>query len=193
MLRHPKQRKRSFAHNWLAEKVFNRKLWVPERHSFMNGLALGMLVSMLPPFTPQMAISALVCISRGWNVPISMACCWISNILTHVPQLYFQILLGLWFLEYFVPGGGKAGVAFDKLEGIWQIWREHGGLAAFQAFQPETFDILGPLALPWAIGILVSGILLSASSWLLGHALWSVFAHRVPVKHPVPHRSQPIK
>lgn len=188
MLRHPRQRRRSSAHRWLADKVFDRRLWVPERHAFMNGLAAGMFVTMLPLFTPQLVVSALICIWRRWNVPIALACCWISNVFTTVPQVYLQVVLGIWFLRAFGHGGGSAGDAFARLEALWHLWRSDGWSAAFAQFQPEAVAILSPLALPWAIGIVLSGILLATLSYLLGHILWSLFVHRVEVPHQVPHR-----
>jgi uncharacterized protein (DUF2062 family) len=188
MLRHPKKLRASSAHRWLGSRVFDRRLWVPERHAFVNGLAAGMFFSMLPPFTPQMPITAVFNIWRKWNIPIGLAACWVSNVFTLVPQIYLQIKLGLWTVGLFVPEAGKAGRAFARLEEIFQIWHSDGWKAALVAFQPQAVQILTPLTLPYSIGIILSGIILSAGSYVLGHALWSVFAHRVPVKHTVPHR-----
>lgn len=193
MLRHPRRQRASSAHRWLGARVFDRRLWVPERHAFCNGLACGMFFSMFPPFTPQMVITAVINMWRKWNIPVGMAACWISNFFTWVPQIYFQIQIGLWTVERFVPGAGKAGAAFDRLEEIFGIWRAEGGKAAFHAFQPEVQAILTPLALPYAIGILFSGILFSVGFYLIGHLLWSAFAHRVPVRHSVPHRDPSAK
>jgi uncharacterized protein (DUF2062 family) len=188
MLRHPRRRRASSAHQWLAEKVFDRRLWVPERHAFMNGMAAGMFFSMLPPFTPQVLISVIFCAWRRWNIPVAMACCWVSNIFTMVPQIYLQVVIGMWTVERFIPGGGRAGEAYEKLEGLWGTWNDQGSTAAFQAFWPQAKAILEPLALPWAIGIVISGVLLAVVSYALGHGFWSTFAHRVPVRHQVPHR-----
>lgn len=152
-----------------------------------------MFFSMLPPFTPQMLITAVVNMWRKWNIPVGLAACWISNFFTWVPQVYFQIMIGLWTLERFVPGAGKAGAAFDRLEFIFDVWRSQGVKAAFEVFQPEISGILQPLALPYAIGILITGVLFSVVFYGLGHLFWSVFAHRVPVRHTVPHRDPPAK
>ncbi len=159
----------------------------------MNGLACGMFFSMFPPFTPQMLITALVNIWRKWNIPVGLASCWVSNFFTWIPQIYLQIKIGLWTVAIFVPEAGKAGRAFAKLEEIFHVWEVDGGKAAFEVFQPQSSAILTPLALPYAIGIILSAIIFAAGSYLLGHALWSVFAHRVPVKvkHSVPHRPPP--
>ena len=191
MLRHPRRQRASSAHRWLGARVFDRRLWVPERHSFCNGLACGMFFSMLPPFTPQMIITAVINMWRKWNIPVGLAACWISNFFTWVPQVYFQIVIGLWTLERFIPGAGKAGAAFDRLEMIFGVWRNEGGKAAFEIFRPEFSTILQPLALPYAIGILITSILFSVAFYGLGHLFWSVFAHRVPVRHTVPHRDPP--
>lgn len=193
MLRHPRRQRASSAHRWLGARVFDRRLWVPERHSFCNGLACGMFWAMLPPFTPQIVITVIINIWRKWNIPVGIVACWVSNFFTWVPQIYFQIKLGLWTVELFVPGAGKAGVAFGRLEEIFGVWRRQGVRAAFEVFHPELQSILGPLALPYAIGIFLSGVLLATVFFALGHLFWSVFAHRVPVRHTVPHREPPSK
>ena len=191
MLRHPRRQRSSAVYRWLGARFFDRRLWVPERHGFAKGMAIGMFFAMTPPFTPQMLCAALVCLWRKWNVPISMAMCWLTNMFTLVPQIYIQTVIGLWVVERFVPGAGKAGVAFDTLEHVFQIWRNDGGLPAFKALQANLGSTLMPLALPYAIGIVLTAIIGAAFCYGLGHLLWVMFAHRVPVKHTVPHRQHP--
>jgi len=186
--RHPRRRGGGGLRGWIAEKLFDRTLWVPRRHPFINGLATGLFFAMMPMFVPQIAISILICIWRRWNIPPAFLACWVSNVATWVPQVYWQIMIGTRVLECFVPdtGTAQARVEFSRRVREWwasdETWR-----------MDEVRTVLDPLLLselsvPWFLGCLITGVALAVAGLAIGHSMWGVFAHRVEVPHKVPHR-----
>lgn len=187
LLRHPRRRRTSRVHRWVSDRAVDRRMWVPEKHAVMNGLALGLFFAMAPPFYPQMITAVILCIWLRWNVPAAGLACWISNAATWVPQTYYQIVLGTWVVGLW--GDVRDPISWGKLEQVMQV-EEEGFFTRSWAMARQATDALEPYVWPWAVGILLSGTALAALGWLLGHALWAVFAHRVPVDHEVPHREE---
>ena len=98
-IRHPRHRKRSKFRNWLAERVFDRRMWThPSAHTFAGGLAVGLSIGMV--IVPmQMFIAAFVCCWFRFHVPVAVAAVWISNPLTWAPCAWIQDKIGEWFLR----------------------------------------------------------------------------------------------
>ena len=94
-LRHPRLKR----WNWwrvATKPIANRKLWIPCRHTVANGATIGVFCSLIIIIPAQTLIAALIAIRAGANLPIAMACCWISNLLTLGPLFWMQCMLGDW-------------------------------------------------------------------------------------------------
>lgn len=98
LLRHPKHRRKSRLRGWLGRRVFDKDLWRPRRKPLAIGLAVGLLVSMLPPIPIQMLIAAILAMLLRVNIPAAAAGVWFSNPVTWVPLLKIQTDIGRIFL-----------------------------------------------------------------------------------------------
>ena len=96
-LRNPKRRRNSRLHGWVGSRVLNRHLWKPERHPV--GLAIGLVVAMLPPIPVQMLLAVIIAVFLRGNIPIAAAACWVSNPLTWMPIFWLQWSIGDWVLS----------------------------------------------------------------------------------------------
>ncbi len=94
-LRHPRLNRWKW---WrvATKPIAKRELWIPCRHTVANGVTIGVFCSMIILIPFQTIIAALVTIRAGANLPLAMACCWISNPLTFAPLLWLQCALGDW-------------------------------------------------------------------------------------------------
>jgi len=168
--RHPKRRKQAGVLGWIGARIFERRLWVPARVPMIGALSCGLAVAMLPPLIiSQMVVAVMLCVWRRWNIPVAVACCWLSNPVTWVPQVLMQVRLGRWLLQTETtalpakPGGGMSA------ETILAWARSH--------------------ALEYSVGIGLSMVIGALGGWLIGAALWYLFGHYVKVVHPVPRRT----
>jgi uncharacterized protein (DUF2062 family) len=76
-------------------KVFDRALWKPTRNTLAGGVALGLVVSMLPPVPVQMLIAVALAIFLRINIPAAAAGCWFSNPVTWGPLIWAQHKIGV--------------------------------------------------------------------------------------------------
>jgi len=82
---------------FLGEVVFEPNLWHFNRHSVSFALFVGLFCCFLPiPF--QMVVCVLMCIWIRCNIPIALACVWISNPVTMPPIFFATYKLGTWIL-----------------------------------------------------------------------------------------------
>ena len=164
MLRHKRLRNREW---WLkiTRPLFDRQLWKPCRDTVASGLAIGLFFSMmLMPF--QMIAAAILAMRARANVPFSIAGCWVSNLLTHVPIWWAQEWLGDWMrmsLHFPMP-------AF---------------LVKVEFKIPEVGDVN---AASFILGMFVSGVVLALLAYPLVHLFSKFMPHHLPVL-----KSRPIK
>src|SRR5690606_10943480 len=94
LLRHPRYRRRSRLHDWIARHVFDRDLWDNDEHRVAAGTACGLFVCMLP-IPLQMFVAVTIACLRRWNIPTAALMCWVTSpptfIITYVPAF----LIGL--------------------------------------------------------------------------------------------------
>lgn len=94
LLRHPRYRRKSRLHDWVARHVFDRELWEAEERSLAGGLAAGLFICMLPmPF--QMFLAIAVAAKFRWNIPSAALACWITSPLTWPITFFPAFLLGV--------------------------------------------------------------------------------------------------
>jgi uncharacterized protein (DUF2062 family) len=97
-MRHPRMRHRRW---WqvLIKPMKDKRLWRPCRDTVAKGLAIGLLVFMLP--IPQSLVAGVIAAWARANVPIAIAATWISNPLTGLVLIPLQSWLGGAILKYF--------------------------------------------------------------------------------------------
>ncbi len=98
LLRHPKHRRKSRLRAWVGRRVFDKDLWRPARKPLAIGLAIGLVVSMLPPIPIQMLVATILAMLLRVNIPAAAAGVWFSNPVTWVPLLVAQTRIGRLFL-----------------------------------------------------------------------------------------------
>jgi len=87
--------KDSVLYRFIGEKLFRPELWKLSRRSAAGGLALGVFIALTPTVGTQMIISGLAAYFLGVNIPIAVACAWITNPVT-IPIIFpLQFKLGL--------------------------------------------------------------------------------------------------
>jgi len=94
LLRHPRYRRQSRAHDWIARHVFDRELWRPDEKPVAAGLACGLFICMLP-VPLQMFLAVAVAIRFRWNIPCAAIACWVTSPLTWPITFLPAFLLGI--------------------------------------------------------------------------------------------------
>jgi uncharacterized protein (DUF2062 family) len=111
LLRHPRYRRASRVHDWVARHVFDRTLWQPDERRVAAGVAAGLFLCMVP-IPLQMFAGAAVAIRFRWNIPSAVLACWVTSPVTW-PVTY----LPAWLLGLHLTGTDPAVIrdlgAFD--------------------------------------------------------------------------------
>jgi uncharacterized protein (DUF2062 family) len=153
-MRHPRLRHRKW---WqaLIKPMKDKRLWRPCRDTVAKGLAIGLLVFMLP--IPQSLVAGVLAAWARANVPIAIAATWISNPLTGIALLPLQAWLGKTILAYF-------DLASQELTGEAVGW----------GMKIKHFVANG------ALGGAVIGIVLASLAFGLTHLFSYLMPHRLP-------------
>lgn len=153
-MRHPKMRHRKW---WqaLTKPMMDKRLWRPCRDTVAKGLAIGLLVFMLP--IPQSLVAGVLAAWARANVPIAIAATWISNPLTSVALIPLQSWLGGAILRYF-------NLRPQQLAGATDSW----------GMKLKHFVTNG------ALGGLVIGVGLAILGFALVHLFSALMPHHLP-------------
>jgi len=157
-MHHPRLRQRKW---WqaLTRPMKDKRLWRPCRDTVAKGLAIGLLVFMLP--IPQSLVAGVLAAWARANVPIAVAATWISNPLTGLVLLPLQSWVGRVILD--AVGLSLAPV----LDGAPPLhWTE----------KVQHFLAHG------ALGGAVIGIVLAALAYGLVYAFSAIMPHHLPVR-----------
>ncbi len=96
LLRHPRYRRQSRLHDWVARHVFDRELWDADEKRVAAGTACGLFICMLP-IPLQMFVSVAIASVRRWNIPTAALYCWVTSpptfIITYVPAFFLGLKL----------------------------------------------------------------------------------------------------
>lgn len=80
---------------WMGHSVRHPRLWHLNRHSVAGAVAIGLITAMIPgPL--QMLGAATGCVWFKKNLPVAIACTFVSNPLTILPLYAAAFTLGAW-------------------------------------------------------------------------------------------------
>jgi len=146
-----------------------------DRHCAARGVAIGLFWA-APPIPLQMIPAAVFCLLFRGNLPLAIACVWISNPLTYVPIFALEYAIGS-----LVLGSEGEAVSVEEMAGV----RPWEGLGAGAQAVPERVRIddygdiwqtlgtnLQELLLPILAGSLVLGITAAIAGYAVTWALW---------------------
>jgi uncharacterized protein (DUF2062 family) len=178
LLRHPRRRKQSRLHNWMAERVFDRAMWKPSRERVAKGLAIGLFLALIP-IPVQMAAGVTIASWKRWNVPSVILGTWLTNPLT-LWIYYFPFKLGVWIFE-------SLGI---EVAGGWAV--VHNMTTASEL----SFHSLGEaftVAQAWFLGCILMGGAVAGIGYGLAYFLWGALSHvHLPaIPHPKQKKSVP--
>jgi uncharacterized protein (DUF2062 family) len=99
----PKQRhlRGSLIHRMLGKRVFEPALWVPGRHTFAKGVAIGTFIGLLPLIGLQIVVSGILCYWLRANIAAAALATFLSNPFTAAGILWMQVKLGHWLAPAF--------------------------------------------------------------------------------------------
>ncbi len=131
----------------LGDQIHNPNLWHLNRRSAAGAMFIGIFSALLPmPF--QTIPAALGALWFHKNLPLSIACVWLSNPFTMAPLLYLDYHVGAFFLGY-----NEHPLSLDlSLE--WLM------------------SEVGYYWQPLLLGSILSGIILGAMGYVITRVLW---------------------
>ncbi len=139
--------RKSMLYRIIGEKLFDPCLWKPSRNSLAGGIALGVFISLTPTVGAQMIISGLAAYFLRVNIPVAVACAWITNPVT-IPIIYP--------LEY------KLGIFLFGTPDPGELSAYAGPIKSFIKY-----------AKPLWLGCLVSSSILAVLSYVSSYAAWN--------------------
>jgi uncharacterized protein len=139
----------TWLHRKLGDRLFSGEMWQPDRARFAAGCAIGVFFSMMPlPF--QMLGAALIAYLARVNIPAAIAVTWIRNPLTTPLFLLAQYKLGSVLI----------------------------GRTPTDEPTVEVLALLSRAPVPVLVGALVSGAIVSLTTYPLALKGWDWFKGR---------------
>lgn len=125
-------------------------LWALNRRAVARGVACGLLVGIIPLPTQMVMAAGLAGVVHG-NVPAAIAATWLTNPLTMLPIWWLALRLGS-----FATGADLLMPHIDWLSA------------------PEVWAWMKGLGTPLAVGLGLTGVLLSVVGYLVTMVVWRV-------------------
>ncbi len=85
-------------HRLLGERLFDHRLWKPERQTLAAGLAIGIFVGLMPTYWVQIIIAVSLAYILKVNITAAVLGTAITNPFTTIPIVSLQYKLGLWII-----------------------------------------------------------------------------------------------
>ncbi len=139
--------------SWL-HAFFSSNMMRWDRSIAARGVAIGMFWTWIP-MPLQMFPAAVFCWLFSGNLPLALACVWLSNPLTYLPIFALEYSIGRQVLD--IPP--QKGIDFGELAGSPDIWG-------------EIFSRLQDVGVPLLAGALVMSLATSVASYLLVSVFW---------------------
>ena len=152
---------------WMA-RITSAGMLKFSRDGVCRGLAVGMFWGFVPiPF--QMAPATFFCWLSRANLPVAIACVWISNPLTYAPILFLEYQIGV--MLFGLPPVEATGMDMVKLSQM-----PLGDIVSLWATDAQA--ILWPMLQ----GAIVLSISLSLAGYIAGAAMFSYLEKRKELK-----------
>jgi uncharacterized protein len=153
---------------WMGHSVRHPQLWHLNRHAVAGAVAIGLFCAMIPgPL--QMLGAALGCVWRRKNLPVAIACTFVSTPLTILPLYAGAFTLGSW-----LTGSHDAFVKPPDFD-----WRAVG--QSLLSYWHWIVD-LGP---PLLVGVPLLALLMAGAGYVCVQLCW-----RLHVTHHLRQRAR---
>ncbi|HKP94122.1 MAG TPA: DUF2062 domain-containing protein [Fibrobacteria bacterium] len=107
-------------HRLLGERLFDKRLWKPERKTFAAGMAIGLFVGLLPTYWVQILLAVMIVYVFRVNITAAVLGTLITNPFTTLPIVGLQVKVGAWLI-----GATDPGVS-ERYHGIMKLVFSHG-------------------------------------------------------------------
>lgn len=84
--------------SWLGDRIHDHNLWSFNIQSVPRGVAVGLFVAFVP-LPIQMLLAVILSTLLRGNIPLAIACTWITNPVTFIPINYLIHDVGEWVLN----------------------------------------------------------------------------------------------
>jgi uncharacterized protein len=156
----PRRRKLKggFLHRLLGDRLFDHRLWKPERGPFAGGLGVGLAVGLLPTYWFQAVLAFLASYVLRLNATAAVLGTFITNPFTTPGIVLLQYRLGVWMV------GGPDPDAYAHLPAAVRAILGHGK--------------------PYLVGSMVSAVLCGLLGYVAVLLLWDLGSHLRPHSRP---------
>ena len=145
-----KRMKGGILHRILGDGIFDKRLWKPERLGFARGLAVGLIVGLLPTYYFQALLAFFLAYVLRLNVTASVLGTLVTNPLTTPFILVLQYRLGVWLIGAPSP-------------------EDHAHL-------PAALRAIFGHGKPYVAGSVVSALLIGILGYFLSLLIWDIVA-----------------
>ena len=149
----PEDLKKYKALSILGDSIFEKNLWIINKHTLSRALAIGLFWGWMPMFF-QMIPAAFCAVYFRANLPLSLAGVWISNPITMPPMMYIGYEFG-----NFVLG---IDPLFDK----------------FQASFEWIGSVFSLIWEPLLVGTMIIGVSSAIIGFISVHFFWKIIAYK---------------
>ncbi|MDB5048609.1 MAG: hypothetical protein JWO30_1680 [Fibrobacteres bacterium] len=144
-----------FLHRLLGERLFDKRLWKPDRKTFAAGMAIGLFVGLMPTYWVQIFLAVLLVYLFRVNISAAVLGTLVTNPFTTVPIVGLQIKVGTWLIGHTDPD------RVERYHGIMKVVFSHGKQYLIGSLVTATFAaILGYFAVMifWQAGTKVKAV-----------------------------------
>jgi uncharacterized protein len=122
LLQYPRKRKLKggFLHRWLGDRLFEHRLWKPERMPFAGGIALGLVIGLMPTYYVQIILAFLLAYALRMNITAAVLGTLVTNPITTPGILLLQYRLGIYLI------GAPDKTELSRYPGAVQAILDHG-------------------------------------------------------------------
>lgn len=85
-------------HRLLGERLFDKRLWKPEKHPFAWGMALGMFIGLMPTYWVQALMAVFFAYLFRVNITAAVLGTLVTNPLTTLFIVGLQVKVGIWLI-----------------------------------------------------------------------------------------------
>jgi uncharacterized protein (DUF2062 family) len=154
---YPRKRKLKggLLHRMLGDRLFEHRLWKPERMPFAGGIALGLAIGLMPTYYVQILLAFLLAYALRMNITAAVLGTLVTNPITTPGILLLQYRLGIRLI------GAPDKTELSHYPGAVQAILDHGK--------------------PYLVGSLVTALAAGALGYGLTLLLWDYVGK---VRHP---------